>query len=168
MAESTQEFISTMNDLIETCKDGEEGFRNAAEAVTRNDLRSIFNEYARQRAQFGAELQTHVARLGGDPQKSGSVGGSLHRGWLNLKSAITGKDEHSILAECERGEDSAVKNYRQALDKDLPSDLRSVVESQYQQILDAHNRVKALRDGGVEGASKTGTTTDEYSSRRTY
>ena len=30
MAESTKQYISTLNDLIETCRDGELGFRDAA------------------------------------------------------------------------------------------------------------------------------------------
>jgi uncharacterized protein (TIGR02284 family) len=146
MAESTKEYISTLNDLIETCRDGEQGFRDAAEHIQRQDLRSIFNEYSKQRSQFAAELQSLVSRIGGDPQNSGSVAGSLHRGWVNLKSAITGRDDHSILAECERGEDSAVRNYQDALSHDLPSDVRSGVEEQYRQILEAHNRIKSLRD----------------------
>lgn len=171
MAESTNDFISTMNDLIETCKDGEQGFRDAADAVTSSDLRSICNEYARQRSQFASELQVLVSRLGGDPEKSGSVSGSLHRGWINLKSAITGKDDHAILAECERGEDSAVKNYQTALQMDLPSDLRSIVERQYSDILSAHNQIKSMRDSsgtGYDATSSKTTTMDEISSRRTY
>jgi uncharacterized protein (TIGR02284 family) len=177
MAESTQEFISTLNDLIETCKEGERGFREAADGISGTDLKSILNEYARQRSQFASELQNQVIRLGGDPEKSGSVSGSMHRGWINLKSAITGKDDHSILAECERGEDSAVKNYQEALEKDLPSDLRSVVEDQYQDILDAHNRIKSMRDmsdtdldRSTSDVDRTTTTSrmDEYSKRRTY
>ncbi len=146
MAESTKDYISTLNGLIETCRDGEQGFRDSAEHVQRQDLRSIFNEYSKQRSQFAAELQTLVSRIGGDPQKSGSVGGSLHRGWVNLKSAITGRDDHAILSECERGEDEAVRSYQDALAHDLPSDIRSTVEEQYRQILEAHNRVKSLRD----------------------
>jgi uncharacterized protein (TIGR02284 family) len=146
MAESTKEYISTLNDLIETCRDGEQGFRDAAEHVQRQDLRPIFNEYSKQRSQFAAEMQSLVSRIGGDPQKSGSVAGSLHRGWVNLKSAITGRDDHAILAECERGEDSAVRNYQDALAHDLPSDVRSSVEEQYRQVLEAHNRIKSLRD----------------------
>lgn len=172
MAESTNDFISTLNDLVETCKDGEQGFRDAADGVQRSDLRAIFNEYARQRSQFASELQVQVSRIGGDPEKSGSVAGSLHRGWLNLKAAVTGKDDHAILAECERGEDSAVKNYQKALQMDLPSDLRSIVERQYGNVLDAHNRVKALRDNSTGTFNETtGTaagTVDEVSSRRTY
>jgi uncharacterized protein (TIGR02284 family) len=147
MAESTKDYVSTLNDLIQTCKDGEEGFRDSAEHIERQDLRSIFNEYSRQRSQFATELQTVVSRIGGDPEKSGSVGASLHRGWINLKSALTGRDDHAILAECERGEDAAVRNYQDALAHDLPSDIRSSVEEQYRQVLEAHNRVKTLRDG---------------------
>lgn len=146
MAESTKNYASTLNNLIETCKDGEEGFREAAEHIQRQDLRSIFNEYSRQRTQFASELQNLVSRIGGDPEHRGSVAASLHRGWMNLKSAITGRDDNAILSECERGEDSAVRNYQDALAHDLPSDIRSVVEEQYRQILEAHNRIKTLRD----------------------
>jgi uncharacterized protein (TIGR02284 family) len=143
---STKDYISWLNDLIQTSKDAEQGFRDAAGAIQSPDLRALFNEYASQRTQFASELQTEVSRLGGDPQKSGSVSGSFHRGWMNLKSAITGKDDHAILAEVERGEDAAVKNYQEALAQDLPDDIRSIVEKQYRQILDAHNRVRSLRD----------------------
>ena len=172
MAESTNDIISTLNNLIETCKDGEQGFREAADGVGRSDLKTVFNEYARQRSQFASELQTHVSRVGGDPEKSGSVAGSLHRGWINLKSAITGRDDHAILAECERGEDSAVKNYQEALEMDIPSDLRSIVERQYNSVLDAHNRIRAMRDSSDTGTARTDTTAgmrttrDEVSSRR--
>jgi uncharacterized protein (TIGR02284 family) len=152
VAKSTNDFTSWLNDLIETCKDGEQGFREAAEGVRDPALRQIFTEYARQRTQFASELQNQVRRLGDEPATSGSASASLHRGWMNLKSALTGKDDHAILAECERGEDSAVKNYQKVLEEDLPSDLRKIVEEQYRQILAAHNRIRALRDGsGLTG-----------------
>lgn len=147
MANSTNDFTSWMNDLIETCKDGEKGFREAADGVKNNSMRTVLNEYARQRAQFASELQNKVQKLGGDPATSGSASGALHRGWINLKSALTGKDDHAILAECERGEDAAVQNYQKVLSEDLPSDLRSVIEAQYRQVLEAHSRIRSLRDG---------------------
>lgn len=146
MADSTEDYILRLNDLVETCKDGEKGFRDSADGVKRADLRSVFNEFARQRTQFANELQRHVARLGGEPETSGSAAGAMHRGWINLKSAVTGGDDEAILNEAERGEDAAVKAYQDALESDLPADLRSVVEAQYQEVLRAHNHVKALRD----------------------
>ena len=150
---STKDYISTLNNLIETCKDGEQGFRKDAENVKRSDLRTLFSEYATQRSQFASELQMEVTRLGGDAEKSGSVSGALHRGWMNVKGAVTSKDDHSILEEAERGEDSAVKNYQEALGEDLPRDLRAIVEKQYQWIQQAHQRIRSLRDNLEEQAS---------------
>ena len=135
--------ISTLNNLIETCKDGEQGFRAAADGVQRSDLRTLFLTYSQQRAQFAAELQNEVRHLGGDPEERGSVAASLHRGWINIKSAVTGEDEGAVISECERGEDSAIRNYRDALNEDLPANIRETVERQYAQVKEAHDRIRA-------------------------
>src|SRR5688572_31469331 len=102
---SNDEVISTLNGLIEICKDGQDGFKTAAEGVERSELKTLFYEFSQQRATFAGELQNEVRRLGGDPEKSGSVAASLHRGWIDIKSAVTGKDDNAVIAECERGED---------------------------------------------------------------
>lgn len=138
--------ISCLNNLIETCKDGQEGFRTAAEGVSRPDLKTLFNTFSQQRAQFAAELANEVRRLGGDPEKTGSIAASLHRGWIDIKAAVTGKDDNAVVSECERGEDSAVKNYEAAAgDESLPANLREIVERQYVAVKDAHDRVRTLK-----------------------
>lgn len=136
--------ISTLNSLIETCKDGQEGFRTAAEAITQMDVRSQFERFGRERAQCAAELQTEVRRLGGDPEKTSSMAGSLHRGWINMKSLVTGKDEAAVIAEAERGEDVAVKYYQEALAAGLPAEVQSIVQRQFTQVKAAHDRVRQL------------------------
>lgn len=137
--------ISTLNNLIETCKDGENGFRTAASGVKNSELTTLFNTYAQQRARFAAELQAEVRRLGGDPEQTGSVAASLHRGWINIKSVVTGEDEAAIIAECERGEDSAVANYEEALKANLPADAQSVVQRQYTDVKAAHDRIRDMK-----------------------
>lgn len=145
--------ISVLNNLIETCKDGQDGFKTAAEGVDRSELKTLFYEYSQQRATFAGELQNEVRRLGGDPEKAGSVAASLHRGWIDLKSAVTGHDDNAIVAECERGEDSAVRNYKDALaDASLPADVRMVVERQYAAVQEAHDRVRSLERKTGAGA----------------
>ena len=144
--------ISTLNGLIETCRDGQNGFQTAAEGVTNSELKTLFHGYAQQRAQFVGELQTEVRRLGGDPENMGSVAATLHRGWINIKSTVTGKDESDIIAECERGEDSAVSAYRDALDEDLPANIRTIVDRQYADIKQAHDRIRALERASGAGA----------------
>lgn len=138
--------ISTLNGLIETCKDGQNGFKEAAEGVERSDLKSLFYEFSQQRSQFAGELQTLVQRLGGDPENSGSTLAALHRGWINIKSVVTGKDEKAILNECERGEDSAKNAYKNALEETLPSNVMETIRTQYTSVQAAHDRIKALRD----------------------
>src|SRR6516162_5770950 len=96
--------VTVLNGLIETCKDGEEGYRTAARCVNNSDLKVLFTSYAEQRAHFAVELQAEVRRLGADPEKTGTLVGALHRGWTNLKSIVVGADEAAIVAECERGE----------------------------------------------------------------
>ncbi|HEY6188367.1 MAG TPA: PA2169 family four-helix-bundle protein [Pyrinomonadaceae bacterium] len=145
MATDNDNAISTLNNLIETCKDGQNGFQAAADGVKNGDLKTLFHTYSQQRAQFAGELQTEVSRLGGDPEQTGSVAASLHRGWINIKSAVTGEDEAAVISECERGEDSAVRNYEDALaDEDLPADIRSIVERQFAQVREAHDRIRSL------------------------
>jgi uncharacterized protein (TIGR02284 family) len=122
--------VAVLNDLIETCEDGLEGFRAASEAITNPEVRTILSERARRIEQSKIELVDLVRRLGGRPIEHGHPVAGLHRGWINLKAAVTGKNEDGILAEVERGEEHAVKHYRDALNADLPADVRMVVQAQ--------------------------------------
>jgi uncharacterized protein (TIGR02284 family) len=139
------EIVSTLNGLIETLKDGQNGFESAAADVKDARVQSAFQEFARQRSRFAGELQAEVSRLGGKAQESGSATAAVHRGWINLKSALGG-GEKSILSEAERGEDVAVKTYENALKSDLSPDVAGVVRRQYGEVKQAHDRVRELRD----------------------
>jgi uncharacterized protein (TIGR02284 family) len=141
-----QSVISTLNTLIETCRDGEAGFRNAAENLEDQSVKSLFNEFARERAACADELRGEVQRLGGQPEESGSVSGALHRGWMDVKGSLTGRDDATIIAEAERGEDVAVATFRDALRQDLPSSVQPVVQRTYAHVKDVHDRVHALEE----------------------
>lgn len=144
MGIANDEVISTLNNLVETCKDGQNGFRTAAEGVKNSELTALFNTYSQQRGQFASELQNEVRSLGGDPEKTGSTAAALHRGWINIKSTVTGEDEGAVISECERGEDSAVKAYEEALQEDLPVNVRAIVETQFAKVKEAHDRIRSL------------------------
>jgi uncharacterized protein (TIGR02284 family) len=149
---SNEEVISTLNDLIETCRDGQSGFKTAAEGVESSELKQLFYGYSQLRAQYVGELQDEVRRLGGDPENSGSLSASLHRGWMDIKSAVTGGDEGSIITECGRGEEAAVKTYSDALGRDLPAGVRPVIERQFASIREARDHIRSLERASGAGA----------------
>jgi uncharacterized protein (TIGR02284 family) len=137
---------SQLNELIETSKDGENGFRKAAQDTKNSELASFFTQGAQRCAQGARELQELVRSLGGDPERTGSAAAAMHRGWINVKEALTGRDDKAILDEVERGEDYAKAQYRKTLEHDLPANVKALVERQYQGVLANHDKVKALRD----------------------
>lgn len=143
----TKETLSVVHRLIETLKDGQAGFREAAHAVRSHELKQQLAEYSLHRSQFAGELQSYSIEIGEhDPENASSTAGALHRAWINIKSAISSGHDHAILAECERGEDSALAEYRRAMEHRLPEPLGDIVSRQYTRIKSAHDHVKALRD----------------------
>jgi len=138
------------NELIETLKDGQKGYAEALTDVEDADLKETFKKYAAQRASYITEIEDQMFKLDLKPDEESSITGTLHRAFINLKGAITSKDRHSILAECERGEDYAKKAYQTALKaQDLPAGLQAVIEKQYQGIQQGHDEIKALRDAAA-------------------
>ncbi len=137
--------VSTLNNLIETCRDGQNGYTDAAEHIENPQIKTFCLEQSRTRAQFVGELQQETLSLGGDPENAGSTAAVLHRAWINLKSALGGGD-HAILAAAETGEDSAVKAYDNALKEALPAPIRAIVERQRHNVKQAHDLVKTMRD----------------------
>ena len=138
--------IDELNKLIETCKDGEYGFRTCAEHVKSQQLRTVFLERAESCRKGATELQAEVARLGGKPETDSSATGTLHRGWVNLKGALTGDSDQAALDECERGEDAALARYRDAIKEDLPSDVAAIVQRQYEGVKRNHDQIRSLRN----------------------
>ncbi|MGE4241696.1 ferritin-like domain-containing protein [Ramlibacter sp.] len=138
--------IDLLKDLVECSKDGEYGFRECAEHAKRADLKGIFLQRADDCRSGAQELNAMIRSLGGSVEEGGSAMGALHRGWVAVKSALTGYDDKAILAECERGEDNAKARYRSALDKPMPQHVRQLVQRQLDGVIRNHDQVKVLRD----------------------
>ncbi|MBV4492943.1 ferritin-like domain-containing protein [Pseudomonas oryzicola] len=152
MSNPNKEVIDVLNDLIEYSKDGEKGFRESADDVKNPELKAFFVQRAGECANAAGELQSEVRRLGGDPETSTSLSGDLHRGWVNFKSMLTGKSEEAVLNEVERGEDYALKAYKDAREKlvklgrTASDQTYNLVEKQLQGVQRNHDQVKALRN----------------------
>jgi uncharacterized protein (TIGR02284 family) len=142
------DLVDSLNHLIHVCRDGQEGYLQAAEHVKSAWLQGLFQSFSTQREQFATELTNLVAGLGVEPASGSTMSGALHRTWIDFRTAVSGDggDDTAILDECERGEDAAKEAYETELNKGLPDNIHHVVLSQYQDILRSHEQVRETRD----------------------
>ena len=144
--------ISVIENLIETCKDGQKGYQDAAAHTKRSDLKSFFNEQSLERARFAGELEAELVRLGKPDKKvSGSASAAMHRAWIDTKVALGGGDK-TILESVEAGEDNAKETYEKALVSTLPGNVMEIVRRQAESVRRAHDTVRSLRDAAKAAA----------------
>jgi len=143
---NNDEVVSVLNDLLETTRDGEYGFRTCGAQCERPQLKGILEARAVDCERAAAELELAVIGLGGTPAGGGTTSGALHRGWVTLRGAVSAVDDLAMLEECESGEDKALAHYREAIALPLPTDVMAMVRRQYEGTKKNHDQIRALRD----------------------
>jgi uncharacterized protein (TIGR02284 family) len=93
-SDSVDALASTLNQLIQTCRDGEQGFQAAAQGVDDPNLQHLFESYAQQRGEFANDLEQEVERLGQEPSDGGHLTAALHWRWTSIKAAVAGRHDH--------------------------------------------------------------------------
>jgi uncharacterized protein (TIGR02284 family) len=133
----------TLNELIQTCRKTEDGFRRATGAVNQIDLRRLFDTYAKQRARFASQLEVELLRMGGVLDRNGGLGRTGQTGKAHVR--FPASDPSRIIDECTRFEDESVRGYRKALRAELPTPIQTIVERQIIAIVAANGRLHDLR-----------------------
>ena len=147
MAEHS-EAISTLNTLIATTIDSVTGYEDSAQNIDNERFREIFRQRASERQEVVQQLREEVRRPGGDPEDSGSFLGKAHQRFEDLKAAVTGRDEKSIINEVERGEDYLKEKWQAALQSgSLQGESHDLIERCYQSIKSGHDQMSQLKHG---------------------
>ena len=147
--ENTEKTTEVLNDLIQINNDRADGFTKAsADLKDENiDLKATFDKLSSDSRDNVTELAGLVGRNGENPDTGNTVLGTLHRAWIDIKASFGGDDRHSILEECERGEDAIKKAYREALqENELGDNVRTILLKQQDKINASHDAIKMLRD----------------------
>jgi len=140
--------ISTLNSLIATTIDSINGYEDSAQNVDNERFREIFRQRANERQDVVQQLRAEVRRLGGNPEDDGSFLGKAHQRFEDLKAAITGRDEKSIINEVERGEDYLKEKWQAALQSgDLHGESHDLLQRCYQSIKSGHDQMSQLKHG---------------------
>lgn len=121
-----------VNDVIEICRDGADGYHRAAEKVDNPEIKTIFNRLSQQRKGFVEELVNESRKLGYEPSETGTVKGFFHRNWLDLKGSVSGHSIEAVVKTARTGEKEAIETYNEALDdKEIPTFLREKLREQH-------------------------------------
>jgi uncharacterized protein (TIGR02284 family) len=139
-----------VNHLIEHLKDGEAGYLAAAQDAVNPLLKETWMAYAARRAEYAEALQLLVEESGEKAEYTGTMGGALHRGWMNLKGSMAKRTDEAILKECEAAEDLTLAAYRRAQEGGQLEVTGALVAEQAMHLAQEHDRAKRLRDSTPE------------------
>lgn len=139
--------ITVLDTLTTTLIDSINGYRDAAANLESGQrFQQLFREMADERSQTAEDLRTEIRRLGGDPPDEGSLMGKTHQRWLDLKAAITGRDDQAIINEVERGEDYLKEKFETALASDeLTAETRGAIDRAFQSVRRGHDKVAQIK-----------------------
>lgn len=137
------DLTDTLNDLISTCRDSQEGFSKAAKGVHSDALRRLFMDVFDERGRFAADLQDYVRRIGASPADRPHGSSTLQRGWVELETNIRPKDDMTFIANCLEGEESTLRHYESALTTEgMDGPLRAALEHQHRRVRDTLNEIR--------------------------
>ena len=150
--QSTKETVEILNDLIQINNDRITGYEHAIKELPAvdTDLKVLFEDMIDQSRQIRLALGNEVQVLGAEMDKGTTTSGKIYKAWMDIKAVFTGHDRHTVLSNCEFGEDAAQKAYKTALESDdLPAYLREMIQEQKATLRSSHDEIKALRDQKV-------------------
>jgi uncharacterized protein (TIGR02284 family) len=146
-SERNKETERVLLDLIKILNDSQKGFADIGEHLKDDTLKRYFLAESLKRANFRAELENELHRAGiADVKEGGTVSGTVHRVWGDLKAHLGAGSDHQLLATAEQGEDVAKDGYKKALEHDLPQPVRELLTKQQAHVQTSHDYVRNHRD----------------------
>lgn len=143
----TEHVGEKLNELLEKTYDAEKGFKTAADNIENTVLKSYFESKAKERYNFGHDLKEEIKSYNQEVDKGGSLTGTAHRAWMDIKAMLSLDNEESMLEESIRGEKTAVEEYKEVLSENhLPSSTKALLETQKNKIELGLENIKTLED----------------------
>ena len=147
MEDKNKKLVDDLNYLLTICNDGRYGYETAADDADSAALKSMFSGYSAERAGYARVLEQEIRNAGDEPDTGGGPLGAVHRAWIDVKSALSSKDNKAVLGACVTGEKAALNAYNDILEKnDLPAELRAILNQQRRSVEDALNKVDGLHN----------------------
>jgi len=151
-----EKIIQELNILVVINNDRIDGYETASESTDEIELITVFSKFAQTSQKCRYELIREIEKLGGNAEESTNVSGKFFRAWMNVKSALSGKDRNAILNSCKQGEDKAIETYKSVFNdksKYLTADQLSMIKSQYGLIVTDLGKIRSMQKYSLTEAS---------------
>lgn len=138
--------VDTLNAMIAIALDGEGTLAKAADIIRDPRIKSLLAELAAERGESVVLLKEEVRSLGGTPEDRGTVVGSAHRLYTEVKLALAPEDRRAVIDEVKRSEERVREKFQGLLHQDaaLPPAVRAIVEQHFEQLRRSCSRVNEL------------------------
>jgi len=139
--------IEILNKLVEINNDRIEGYETAGKETDEQDLKTLFKTLSKTSETNRKELSNVIVGLQGTPTDGTTITGKFFRVWMDVKSALSGKNRKAILESCEYGEQKAVETYDEVLTSDLQhlnTEQKKMVSEQHMNLSKDHQHIKKL------------------------
>jgi uncharacterized protein (TIGR02284 family) len=147
--EKSREIVEVLNDLVMINNDRINGYQRAIKELKSGDtdLKTLFDQMIVESQQIKSDLAHEIQVLHGDVEGGTTEMGKIYRAWMDVKAVFTGESRHTILSNCEAGEDAAQKAYTKALETEkLPVFLRDLLRTQQAELRGSHDQIRDLRN----------------------
>ncbi|MFU8860739.1 MAG: ferritin-like domain-containing protein [Cyclonatronaceae bacterium] len=139
--------FDALNKLVEINNDRIEGYEKASENTEERDLQELFSMFKQTSRKCQRELISEISKLGKKPTVGTTTSGKFFRTWMDVKSALTGKDRKAVLNSCEYGEENADKTYQSVLDDEseyLNHEQQSMIREQQKMLKADQGKIKSM------------------------
>jgi len=141
--------IRAVRSVIRVLHDGQKGLAAIGSELKNESAKHYLLEETQVRAEYAAELENELHRLGvHDVKEGGTAVGAVERAWGDLKAKFGGGD-HTLLETAEQGEDDAKAKYAEALKETLPGNVAELLREQQAHIVESHDMIRGLRDSAA-------------------
>jgi uncharacterized protein (TIGR02284 family) len=138
--------VEILNAMIAVSLDGAGTLAKGADIIKDPRIKSLLADLASEREGSVTRLKDEVRGLGGTPEDRGTVVGSAHRLYTEVKLALAPDDRRAVIDEIKRSEERVREKFQELLhqDKALPPAIREIVEQHFEQMRRSCSRVNQL------------------------
>ena len=134
-----------LNELIEITRDGQTFYTDAVARVTNPHLKSVFRALIDVKTKMISALSEHVRARGLKPSTHGTLAGSFHKLYGDVRAKLSTQGDMTFVAQLEAAEDRLLTAFEQAASDASDPELRRIITRYLPKVRLCHDEMRNLK-----------------------